>query len=972
MHKRRIAAPAALALSVASLTPAVAHAEEPPGIYVAPGPGCSDSGHGDYFQPFCTIAGAAAKVTTPGAVVEIAPGTYAGPVKIAASGATGDPIIFRAESWTSSPSIGGPVYIQTDSADAYGLELDGASNVDFLGVNLEGPTSTGHGVVLENSSNDTLVDVVTDQNIVESGNSAHNMLADVEVRNGIDQPAGFTGSGIDIDASGTGNSVANTFVAMGESGSAGITVDGSPKAEIVGDTVTGYCGSGISVGDDANGVASGASIQNNVVESAVTSANDAGHCAAASSAGISVESAADESGLTENYNDVYPKDTVSTEPYDYAGTAYQTPAALESATGQGANDSVADPQVSVDYGTVESESSPVINSANSSAPGEWGNDILGNPRTFADPNVPETGAGTPGFDRGAFQYSESITLGALPLLASAPVGSAVTIGVPTISDNWAHSTYSYHYNFGDNSNHLKVSSPYGVTHTFTKPGTYTITLVVSSMTGASQTVTKSIKILAPVTLGATLSTKAYYGLSVVPTVTVSDDWPITSQTINYGDGNTSPYTASAHHQYAQPGTYTVTYTMTDAIGETKTVTSKVTTQGSEYTPMNPTRLLDTRKGQGGTSGQLLNNGSIKLKVAGVDGIPSNVTAVALNLTAVNADGGGYIEANTGTSNGTSTFNYGPNLIYSNSVIAQVASDGTVTLSNFATAKTVKTDLIADITGYFSTNDADRFVYADQERILDTRSGVGGAKGLLAPGGTDVLKVAGVDGIPTTGVAAVAVNLTVTDTTKQGYIVAYADGTSVPGTSDEDWQNGNTTKAVTEIVPVGTDGKIDITNAKGDLGSADVLVDVTGYFTAKPGSSVESHVYVPVAADRVLDTRKSEPLAAGGTLQLNLAGVDGTPVPGATTWAPVIGGYVFNATATQTQQPGLLLLSNGVDGGGTSTVNWTGAGRTAANLSITNALEPRSGSGPSLVDVHNGSLTRPVQAIADLYGYFIAD
>jgi hypothetical protein len=491
------------------------------------------------------------------------------------------------------------------------------------------------------------------------------------------------------------------------------------------------------------------------------------------------------------------------------------------------------------------------------------------------------------------------------------------------------------------------------------------------MNGASQTATQKIKILAPVTFGATLSTKAVYGLAVVPQVTVSDDWPITSQTINYGDNSTAAVSPGSYHEYAQPGTYTVTYTMTDAIGETTTATSTVTTQGSEYTPLSPTRLLDTRKGQGGTSSQLLDNGSIKLKVAGVDGIPAGVTAVALNLTVVDADGGGYIEANTGTFNGTSNLNYGPNLIYSNSVITQVAPDGTVTLSNFATAKTVKTDLIADVTGYFSTNQADRLVYTDLARILDTRSGIGGTKGLLAPGGTDVLKVAGVDGIPTTGVAAVAVNLTVTNTAKQGYVVAYADGASVPGTSDEDWQNGDTTKAVTEIVPVGTDGKIDITNPKGDLGSTDVLVDVSGYFTAKPGSSVQADVYVPVAADRVLDTRKSQPLGAGKTLGLNLAGVDGTPVPGTLWWTPAIGGYVINATATQTRQPGFLLLSDGLHGSGTSSVNWTGAGQTAANLSITHAQQPTSGTGPSLVEVGNGSLTRPVQAIADLYGYFIA-
>ena len=72
------------------------------------------------------------------------------------------------------------------------------------------------------------------------------------------------------------------------------------------------------------------------------------------------------------------------------------------------------------------------------------------------------------------------------------------------------------------------------------------------------------------------------------------------------------------------------------------------------------------------------DGSIKLKAAGVGSIPADLTAVDPNLTALDATGNGSIQANTGTKTGTSNLNHQAGSAFSNSVIAQVGSDGRVT------------------------------------------------------------------------------------------------------------------------------------------------------------------------------------------------------------------------------------------------------------------------------------------------------
>src|SRR5205085_1393340 len=116
------------------------------------------------------------------------------------------------------------------------------------------------------------------------------------------------------------------------------------------------------------------------------------------------------------------------------------------------------------------------------------------------------------------------------------------------------------------------------------------------------------------------------------------------------------------------------------------------------------------------------------------------------------------------------------------------------------------------------------------------------------GQTASLLLAGRFGIATDA-KAVAINLTATRPSAAGYLTVWPSGQAQPTASNVNFTRGQSV-ANAAIVGLGG-GSIDIFNA---LGTTDVLVDVTGYF------SDES--YRPITPSRQVDTRNGQ---CGGTL-----------------------------------------------------------------------------------------------------------
>ena len=432
--------------------------------------------------------------------------------------------------------------------------------------------------------------------------------------------------------------------------------------------------------------------------------------------------------------------------------------------------------------------------------------------------------------------------------------------------------------------------------------------------------------------------------------------PAVSYVIGWGDGTSSaPIAGSATsattamtHTYARIGTYTITDTAQLTDGTTTTTTAAFTTAGSGYTAIGPTRMLDTRYGTGAAKAKVAAGKSVTLQLAGIDGIPAGVTAVALNLTATDTTGNGYLAAApTGSGESTSNLNYLAGQTVANSAIVPVA-DGSITIFNSGAGSA---DVIADVSGYFTKNAGAGYSAAPLARILDTRHGIGAAQAKVAAGSAVPVAIAGADGIPT-GVSAVAVHITVTDTTGNGWIAAEADGSGVAGTSSLNYLKGQTVSN-TVIVPVAADGKIELYNGGGTT-PVDLIADVSGYFSPEATAA-----YVAIDPYREWDSRADyDFLPANGSQLYELDIPNYSPYT-----IPAGSSVITNITLTDEAANGFITAyPYGTAKPATSNLNYLKK-QNVAGLSILGTTGI-----PDYISVYNQS-SGTSDIILDVFGYF---
>jgi hypothetical protein len=116
------------------------------------------------------------------------------------------------------------------------------------------------------------------------------------------------------------------------------------------------------------------------------------------------------------------------------------------------------------------------------------------------------------------------------------------------------------------------------------------------------------------------------------------------------------------------------------------------------------------------------------------------------------------------------------------------------------------------------------------RICDTRSTAisqlqDACTGQTLQGGSPLrLLVAGVGGIPSSATS-VVLNVTITDTTRPGFLTVFPDLATLPLSSNLNWSPGETV-AVGVTATLGSDGALDFYIPQG---SADLVVDVVGWW-----------------------------------------------------------------------------------------------------------------------------------------------
>jgi hypothetical protein len=206
-----------------------------------------------------------------------------------------------------------------------------------------------------------------------------------------------------------------------------------------------------------------------------------------------------------------------------------------------------------------------------------------------------------------------------------------------------------------------------------------------------------------------------------------------------------------------------------------------------------------------------------------------------------------------------------------------------------------TQLVTDLAGYYSTGAGAKFTALPANRLLDTRWD----GGPLGPGGTRVVDLTG--RVPASATA-VTFNLTVTDVTAAGtFVTAWPTGTPLPNASNVNLTAGETRPNLVTVA-LGANQTISLYN---NAGTANVIVDVTGFYTPDYGAT-----FLPLTPTRLLDTRTgtSGPVGPGTEIDvwlsanlpptatgvvLNLTGVDATASTFVSAWGP----YRVRSTAS---------------------------------------------------------------------------
>lgn len=217
----------------------------------------------------------------------------------------------------------------------------------------------------------------------------------------------------------------------------------------------------------------------------------------------------------------------------------------------------------------------------------------------------------------------------------------------------------------------------------------------------------------------------------------------------------------------------------------------------------PTRVLDTRtapRPAGLAPGRPVAGTVVRVPIAGTGlAVPESATAVAINLTVTGAVTPTYATAYPcGTPPPTSTVNTLAG--FDRGAPAMIGLDTGGALCVFTEQAA---DLIVDVTGWFGPDDdalptairASRVREFATRRIVDSRTGLGGPRGLMSAG--DIRRLNVLTTVPIGATAAqlevIAVNATAT-----GYLTVFPCGATVPTTSAVNFRAGQPESALVTV------------------------------------------------------------------------------------------------------------------------------------------------------------------------------
>ncbi len=302
------------------------------------------------------------------------------------------------------------------------------------------------------------------------------------------------------------------------------------------------------------------------------------------------------------------------------------------------------------------------------------------------------------------------------------------------------------------------------------------------------------------------------------------------------------------------GTTTVTCTATDTVGLTATTSLTVTVNATPtpaaaaITSSRPGRFVDTRP-SGETlddlfekTGRRVADSEYEVQISGRGSVPVGARAVVANITAVAADGIGFVTAHpclTPRPN-ASSLNYTAGVNIANEVIIPLTGSGELCLYTSAAAH-----LLVDVTGHIGAASTTTPVaparYLDTRPTGDTFDDQKQAEGRPPAGATITLPVAGRGDVPADA-AAVIVNVTAINADNTGFVTVHPCLPTAPNAASLNYVRG-VNRANELIAQVDPSGNICLFTSA----SAHLAADVVGYLPA--GTAVTN-----ITPSRLVDTR----------------------------------------------------------------------------------------------------------------------
>ena len=405
----------------------------------------------------------------------------------------------------------------------------------------------------------------------------------------------------------------------------------------------------------------------------------------------------------------------------------------------------------------------------------------------------------------------------------------------------------------------------------------------------------------------------------------------------------------------------------------------VTWPAASFYATSPRRILDTRatvkSGNPtniGLSGVFKAGTVRRFSVAGAKyvgggtapAVPANAVAVSGNLTVVGETAAGVIDLGpaASASGTTSTLSFLVGDTRANNVTVGLAADGSLAAVYRSSTAGATANLIFDVTGYFLPGTSGASYHTvTPGRILDTRptsSGTGATHiGPLSklPNRTvrsfpvaGVTPLAGSSALVPSAAVAVTGNLTVTDATSLGYAAIGPTMTASPSTSTVNVAAGTNVANGVTVALYG--GKLSVVWCGTTGSSADVIFDVTGFFTAGPGG-LSFYALAPVRLlDSSLNTGLKGPFTSRSPQLFGVGGTSTVPSsalaiagnltllsPTANGWALVSPAVVSSPTTSTVNASKGHSEANGFDvalgSTGQVALEWAGTTGSTANLAL---------------------------------------